>query len=115
MRFSITCLMALTASMAAANPLAPRSQPSWEFPESFPLAKRQDMPAPGTPLYLCHENCGLSITYSREEGYCTNWQWISRYDACLQCANEFNIWRYYGNSVSAAATACGFTSVPVKL
>ncbi|KAF6827867.1 hypothetical protein CMUS01_08813 [Colletotrichum musicola] len=112
MRFSIASTVALAASLVSATPLATRNQVSWEFPESM-LAKRQDVPAPGTPAYLCHENCGTSITLSREANYCTNFQWISRYDACLQCANSFNIWQYYGASITRSAAACGFTAVPV--
>ncbi|GJD00017.1 hypothetical protein QIS74_09201 [Colletotrichum tabaci] len=113
MRFSLACTAAFVASLATANPLATRNQISWEFPESMSVAKRQDVPAPGTPAYLCHENCGTSITLSREAGYCTNYLWISRYDACLQCANTHNIWQYYSNSITASAAACGFTAVPV--
>ncbi|KAK1711543.1 uncharacterized protein BDZ83DRAFT_757313 [Colletotrichum acutatum] len=113
MRFSIACTVAFVASLASANPLINRNQGGWEFPESMPLVTRQDVPAPGTPAYLCHENCGTSITLSRETGYCTNYQWIARYDACLQCANAQNVWQYYGNSVTAAAAACGLTAVPV--
>ncbi|KAH0431964.1 hypothetical protein CcaCcLH18_06791 [Colletotrichum camelliae] len=114
MRFSITCAVAFAASLASATPLVTRNQVSWEFPEEM-LAKRQDVPAPGTPAYLCHENCGTSITLSREAGYCENYLWIARYDACLQCANAQNVWQYYGTSVTAAAAACGFTAVPAKL
>ncbi|OLN89997.1 hypothetical protein CCHL11_07261 [Colletotrichum chlorophyti] len=113
MRLSIACTVAFVASLASANPLSTRNQISWEFPESMPIAKRQAVPEPDTPAYLCHENCGTSITLSREAGYCQNFQWIARYDACLQCANSFNIWQYYGNSISASAAACGFTAVPV--
>ncbi|EEY16678.1 predicted protein [Verticillium alfalfae VaMs.102] len=115
MQFSYATLLALAATVVTANPLTRRSQPGWEFPESMPLAARQTTPEPGTPLYLCHENCGTSITLSREEGYCTNWQYIARLDACLLCANEHNIWQYYGNSVTAAATTCGFTATPARL
>ncbi|KAL0936867.1 uncharacterized protein CTRU02_209083 [Colletotrichum truncatum] len=112
MQFSVTCALALAATLVSATPLVNRDQVSWEFPEAM-LAKRQDVPAPGTPAYLCHENCGTSITLSREAGYCQNFQWIARYDACLQCANTFNIWRYYGTSITASAAACGLTATPV--
>lgn len=60
MRFSIACAAAFVASLASANPLVSRNQVSWEFPESMPLAKRQTVPEPGTPAYLCHENCGMN-------------------------------------------------------
>ncbi|KAI9150077.1 hypothetical protein HJFPF1_09831 [Paramyrothecium foliicola] len=107
--------LALSATLATANPLVARSQGAWEFPETMPLAARQEAPAPGTPAYLCHENCGLSITLSREGGYCENYLWIARYDACLQCANDFNIWQYYSATITRAAAVCGFTAVPEKL
>lgn len=60
MRFSVACTVAFVASLASANPLINRNQGGWEFPESMPLVTRQDVPAPGTPAYLCHENCGKS-------------------------------------------------------
>lgn len=56
MRFSVACAAAF-AALASATPLATRDQVSWEFPESM-LTRRQDVPEPGTPAYLCHENCG---------------------------------------------------------
>lgn len=57
---------------------------------------------------------GLSITYSREEGYCTNWQWIARFDACMLCANEHNIWHHYQATVTRAAEACGLDADPTR-
>ncbi|KAH6695238.1 hypothetical protein F5X68DRAFT_198139 [Plectosphaerella plurivora] len=112
MQFTLTSVLAL-ATLAAAGPLAPRSQSTWDFPESMPLAARQATPEPGTPLYACHENCGLTVSGSREADYCTNWQWIARFDACLNCANEFNIWQYYGTTVTRVGTACGLDATPV--
>ena len=62
MQFSFTSILALTAALASASPLTSRSQGDWEFPESMRLVARQDLPEPGTPLYLCHENCGMLFT-----------------------------------------------------
>jgi hypothetical protein len=56
---------------------------------------------------------GLTISLSREANYCVNWQWIARFDACLTCANEFNIWQFYGTSVTRVGTACGLDATPL--
>jgi hypothetical protein len=34
-----------------------------EFPSLLPIEKRQDV-EPGTPLYECHANCGITPTAS---------------------------------------------------
>ncbi|OLN85727.1 hypothetical protein CCHL11_07794 [Colletotrichum chlorophyti] len=97
-------------ALASAASLAAATHPLFEYPAGVPaLEKRQD---PGTPRYACHENCGLVISLGRQDGHCQNSEWNSRYNACLECANEFGIWIYYSNGVSSAATSCGLTPVP---
>ncbi|KAJ9161228.1 hypothetical protein NKR19_g2499 [Coniochaeta hoffmannii] len=66
--------------------------------------------APGTPKYECHANCGAAITGGRVSGYCSNSTWLDAYNYCLSCAEEFDIWQYYGSSVGAAGTACGLST-----
>lgn len=44
--------------------------------------------------------------------YCKNDKWLGLLKGCLACANEFNIWQYYGNKVGAAAKACGLDATP---
>lgn len=63
MLFLNSAVLALTATLAAAGPLSSRSQGDWDFPTSMPLAARQELPDPGTPLYNCHENCGKHSTW----------------------------------------------------
>ncbi|KAF6827390.1 hypothetical protein CMUS01_09012 [Colletotrichum musicola] len=109
MRSFVTCtVLASVASLAAAHVAA--RQPTFEYPEGVPaVEKRQD---PGTPRYLCHENCGTLITIGRTENYCDTSEWTTRYSACMECANEFGIWMYYSSGVTNAAKVCGLTPVP---
>ncbi|TEA15764.1 hypothetical protein C8034_v002335 [Colletotrichum sidae] len=104
MRSFVTCtVLASVTSLVAAGP-------SFEYPAGVPaVEKRQE---PGTPRYACHENCGLIISLGREEGYCDSSEWKTRYSSCLECANEFAIWMYYGSGVTNAAKGCGLTPVP---
>ena len=39
---------------------------------------------------------------------------MTELDACLDCALEFDIWQYYGDSVSTAAKACGLDATPLS-
>ncbi|KAK1764419.1 hypothetical protein QBC33DRAFT_622084 [Phialemonium atrogriseum] len=76
------------------------------------LAELQARQAPGTPEYQCHSDCGYAILGADDAGYCTNSTWLGLLDDCLECANKFNIWRYYGNGVTGAAKGCGLDAVP---
>ncbi|CAG8896919.1 unnamed protein product [Penicillium egyptiacum] len=84
---------------------------AFEFPDFVPLHKRQE---PGTPAYECHANCGGVITAGRTDGYCDTDDFKTELTDCLKCAVEFDIWKYYGGSVSKAATACGLDATPVE-
>ncbi|KAF2255282.1 hypothetical protein BU26DRAFT_600816 [Trematosphaeria pertusa] len=78
------------------------------------LLKRQE---PGTPAYNCHDNCGTAITVSREGGdVCTNEIFLYDYQNCLQCAgpDNYNIWRYYGATLSTVAEGCGLDTEPLS-
>lgn len=56
---------------------------------------------------------GLVIKLGREEAdHCNHDEWNQRYNSCLECANTFGIWMYYGNSVTASAEECGLTAEP---
>ncbi|EAQ86347.1 predicted protein [Chaetomium globosum CBS 148.51] len=68
--------------------------------------------APGTPQYECHSNCGNALAGGRNPTHCTNATWTGYYDACLECALEFDIWRIYGTGVGGAASACGLSATP---
>ncbi|KAH8429320.1 uncharacterized protein LDX57_006987 [Aspergillus melleus] len=85
------------------------SASAFDYPEFVPLHRRQD---PGTPAYECHANCGGVITSSRSDDFCDSSTFKSQLSDCLKCANEFDIWKYYGNSVSKAAESCGLDSTP---
>ncbi|KAF2843803.1 hypothetical protein M501DRAFT_994837 [Patellaria atrata CBS 101060] len=93
--------------LASALPLLAAA---FDFPEFVPMHKRQ---APGTPQYECHEDCGGVITLSRSEGFCENQEFQDHFDDCMQCALKYDIWQYYGNSVSRAARECGLDPTPV--
>ncbi|KAJ5201126.1 hypothetical protein N7449_005929 [Penicillium cf. viridicatum] len=87
------------------------SASAFEFPDFVPLHRRQD---PGTPAYECHANCGGVIMAGRTDGYCDTDDFKTELTDCLNCADEFDIWKYYGGSVSKAATACGLNATPVE-
>ncbi|KAL3467773.1 hypothetical protein BJX64DRAFT_123119 [Aspergillus heterothallicus] len=100
MRFTIASLACIVAGASA-----------FQYPDFVPLHKRQ---APGTPQYECHANCGGVITASRQDGFCDSSDFQSMLSACLDCALVYDIWRYYGNSVGAAAEECGVDGTPVE-
>ncbi|EXJ80013.1 hypothetical protein A1O3_08299 [Capronia epimyces CBS 606.96] len=100
MRASILALGALGVSSASA---------SFLYPDIVPIHRRQ---APGTPEYNCHANCGGVIVDARTDGYCDTANFTTALDACLDCALEYDIWQYYGDSVSSAAEACGLETTP---
>ncbi|KAK5459471.1 hypothetical protein LTS15_003599 [Exophiala xenobiotica] len=80
------------------------------FPEAVPLHRRQ---APGTPQYDCPANCGAVIVDGRTTGYCGSANFTTALNACLDCALQYDIWQYYGNSVSEAAEGCGLDATPI--
>lgn len=60
---------------------------------------------------------GNAIRQAREvSDVCDNKAFQSNYANCLQCAgpDNFDIWKYYGNSVSAAGTKCGLSTEPLS-
>jgi len=78
------------------------------------LLKRQE---PGTPAYNCHDNCGTAITISKaNDDVCSNEVFLFDYKNCLQCAgpDSYNIWRYYGRSLSSVAAKCGLDTEPLS-
>ncbi|OJJ65165.1 hypothetical protein ASPSYDRAFT_54504 [Aspergillus sydowii CBS 593.65] len=100
MRFTAVSIACILAGASA-----------FEYPEFVPLHKRQE---PGTPAYECHANCGGIITEARSDGYCDKSDFKTKLSDCLDCALEFDIWKYYGNSVSSAAEECGLDATPVE-
>ncbi|KAH6970585.1 hypothetical protein BKA56DRAFT_622261 [Ilyonectria sp. MPI-CAGE-AT-0026] len=105
MRSFVTYAIFAYATLAAAS-----IDPRFEFPDTVPAIERRQ--EPGTPLYQCHEDCGLLITLGRTAGYCSNAEWNQRYGRCMSCANTYNIWQYYGTSVTSLAKTCGLTPSP---
>ncbi|CAH0018642.1 unnamed protein product [Clonostachys rhizophaga] len=107
MRFSTTVVLAATAVSAASI----TRRDTFEFPDNVPLVeKRQE---PGTPRYECHANCGTALQLSRASDFsCDNSDFTRQFNACLDCALEFDIWQYYGNGLKAAATKCGLDATP---
>jgi hypothetical protein len=43
---------------------------------------------------------------------CSDGEWNEQYQSCLDCALEFDIWRYYGGGLGAAAEECGLPTTP---
>ncbi|KAJ5742285.1 hypothetical protein N7533_011694 [Penicillium manginii] len=87
------------------------SASAFQFPEFVPLHRRQEA---GTPAYECHANCGGVIVDARTDGYCDSEDFTIELADCLACALEYDIWQYYGTSVSEAAEACGLTATPAE-
>lgn len=56
---------------------------------------------------------GNTIVGGRIDGHCDNSTWVGFYKDCMECALEYNIWRYYEDGVTAAASPCGLDAVPV--
>ncbi|KAG5660873.1 hypothetical protein KAF25_002516 [Fusarium avenaceum] len=96
-------------SLLACATLSVALDPRFEFPDTVPLVKRQQ---PGTPQYACHEDCGLLITLARETGFCDTDEWNERYGRCMECANTYGIWKYYGEGVEKAAEQCDLSPSP---
>ncbi|RYP50211.1 hypothetical protein DL768_004232 [Monosporascus sp. mg162] len=78
------------------------------------LLRRQE---PGTPAYNCHDNCGQAVLQARNsDNVCTDDVFLANYENCLQCSgpDNVNIWRFYGNSLTAAAEPCGLPTAPLS-
>lgn len=60
------------------------------------------------------DRSGGVIIAGRIDGYCDTDDFKAELTDCLKCANEFDIWKYYGGSVSKAAAACGLNATPVE-
>ncbi|KAF1360369.1 hypothetical protein EJ07DRAFT_17937, partial [Lizonia empirigonia] len=78
------------------------------------LLKRQE---PGTPAYDCHDNCGSAITLSKSSADpCNNAAFIADYNNCLKCSgpDNYNIWRYYGGTLSTVGAKYGFDTEPLS-
>ncbi|KAI1125415.1 hypothetical protein F5Y10DRAFT_9873 [Nemania abortiva] len=76
------------------------------------LLKRQ---APGSPEYACHEACGEAIIEGRgSDDVCNDDEFLSNYSSCLKCAgpDNFDIWQYYGTTLSGYAEPCGLSTTP---
>ncbi|KAM0709038.1 hypothetical protein Q7P35_003074 [Cladosporium inversicolor] len=59
--------------------------------------------------YQCHSDCGYAILDASAEN-CNNSTWTGILSNCEECANTYNILRYYGDQVGAAAEDCGLTA-----
>ncbi|KAM0351707.1 hypothetical protein ACHAPU_002717 [Fusarium lateritium] len=99
----------ITYTLLASATLSVAIESRFEFPDTVPLMKRQQ---PGTPQYACHEDCGLLITLAREKEFCDSDEWNERYGRCMECANTYGIWKYYGEGVSKAAEQCKLSPSP---
>ncbi|KAM3431461.1 hypothetical protein NHJ13734_007281 [Beauveria thailandica] len=100
--------VASLVAVGSAVSLASAGSIGFEFPASVPLSKRQT----SGPAYDCHANCGYAIQDSAKEGYCSDAKWKSLLSGCLDCAMTYDIWKYYGTKVGAAAEKCGLESTP---
>ncbi|KAM3552908.1 hypothetical protein MY1884_006948 [Beauveria asiatica] len=100
--------VASLVAVGSAVSLASAGSIGFEFPASVPLSKRQT----SGPAYDCHANCGYAIQDSTKKGYCSDAKWQSLLSGCLDCALTYDIWKYYGTKVGAAAEKCGLESTP---
>jgi hypothetical protein len=55
---------------------------------------------------------GGVIVDGRTDGYCDSDDFKTELADCLACALEYDIWQYYGSSVSEAAEECGLDATP---
>ncbi|ORY68226.1 uncharacterized protein BCR38DRAFT_481711 [Pseudomassariella vexata] len=79
-----------------------------EFNSIIGIERRQASGA----SYECHADCGYTIIGARTDGYCDNSTWTDLLDDCLDCALVYDIWKDYGDSVTAAAKGCGLDATP---
>ncbi|KAM3514407.1 hypothetical protein MY11210_001961 [Beauveria gryllotalpidicola] len=100
--------VASLVAVGSAASLASAGSIGFEFPASVPLSKRQT----SGPAYDCHASCGYAIQDSTKEGYCSDAKWKSLLSGCLDCALTYDIWKYYGTKVGAAAEECGLEATP---
>ncbi|KAJ4165656.1 hypothetical protein LMH87_007280 [Akanthomyces muscarius] len=102
--------MHFVASLVAVGSIASLASASagFEFPAAVPLSKRQT----SGPAYNCHANCGYAIQDSAKDGYCEDSKWKDLLSGCLDCAMTYDIWKYYGDKVGAAAKKCGLDATP---
>ncbi|KAG9252274.1 uncharacterized protein F5Z01DRAFT_676154 [Emericellopsis atlantica] len=102
---SIAAIGAFATAAAAVN-----LERGFTYPASVPhVEKRQT----SGPKYECHSNCGYALQ-AVEDGdeVCNDKEWNTLYQGCLDCALEFDIWRYYGGGLTPAAKACGLSTTP---
>ncbi|EGX90683.1 hypothetical protein CCM_07103 [Cordyceps militaris CM01] len=101
--------MHFVASIVAVGSLASLASAGvgFQFPDAVPLNKRQVT----GPAYECHANCGYAIQDAKD-GYCTDTRWQGLLSSCLDCALTYDIWKWYGEKVGAAAKTCGLDATP---
>ncbi|KAF7562311.1 hypothetical protein G7046_g1820 [Stylonectria norvegica] len=104
----LTCIALGLGSLATLAAASARS--GFEFPDSVPLSRRQT----SGPVYECHSNCGYTIIDAKDAGYCDSAEWNKLFEACLACANQYDIWEDYGDGVKAAAEGCGLDATPLS-
>ncbi|KAF9874185.1 hypothetical protein CkaCkLH20_08168 [Colletotrichum karsti] len=66
------------------------------------------------PKYDCHADCGYAILDAKQGNYCTNETWTGFLQDCLECAEQYDIWQYYGDGVTEAAEGCNLDATPVS-
>ncbi|KAH7039681.1 uncharacterized protein B0I36DRAFT_1110 [Microdochium trichocladiopsis] len=99
--------MAALVTVALASPSAitlPR-----QLHPFLPLEVRQGNVSPGQ--YACHEACGETILKATGD-YCDSPAWVDYYEECMSCANDYGIWKWYGDKVTVAAKQCGRDAIP---
>ncbi|KAG2005258.1 hypothetical protein GB937_008955 [Aspergillus fischeri] len=71
---------------------------------------------PGT-WYSAHQTVSLGgvIVASRSDGHYASDALKSDLNNCLTSALKYEIWQYYGDSMSKAGTACGLETNPVEV
>ena len=63
-------------------------------------------------IYADCLGAGNAILKVRAADVCDDKEWQGLLESCLDCALEYDIWRYYGGELEPAAKQCGIDATP---
>ncbi|KAI6785018.1 uncharacterized protein J7T54_008112 [Emericellopsis cladophorae] len=102
---SIVAIGAVATAAAAVN-----LERGFTYPAGVPHVERRQTSG---AKYECHSNCGYALQAVEDsDDVCDDDEWNTLYQGCLDCALEFDIWRYYGGGLTPVGEACGLSTTP---